>query len=132
MPTRIMVADDSLYARMLAKEAVAQVITDAEFTEAASGEQALAQAEAAGYALDWYLLDINMGAPDGLLTARQLITAGVPSARIALVTGNRSNELQSDAAEQGLTYIIKTISPADVDQFIERLRRFFSGTPAGG
>ncbi|MCA6063568.1 response regulator [Thalassolituus marinus] len=126
MTTRIMVADDSLFARMLAKEAVSNIFSDAEFMEAASGADALAMAEADAYQLDWYLLDINMGGPNGVDTAKALIAAGVAAHKIALVTGNRSKDLQDDAEAAGLTYILKTISPNDVDQFIERLRQFFT------
>ena len=128
MTTKIMVADDSLFARMLAKEAISKVISDAEFTEATSGQQTLELAERTAYQFSWYLLDMNMGGPDGVKTAQELIARGVNPTQIALVTGNRSKDLQSEAGGLGVTYINKTINPADVDQFIERLRNFFSHT----
>lgn len=126
MTTRIMVADDSLFARMLAKEAISKVFSDAEFSEATSGAEALTAAKTSNYQIDWYLLDINMGGPNGVETARQLIASGVAASKIALVTGNRSKDLQDEADGLGVTYINKTINPADVDQFIERLRNFFT------
>ena len=112
MANKIMIADDSLFARMLAKEAVSKIMPDAEFLEATSGQQVLDEARKENYGLDWYLLDMNMELPDGLNTARQLIEAGVAPNRIALVTGNRSHDLQDDASGIRITYIQKTINPA--------------------
>ncbi|MAD46117.1 MAG: hypothetical protein CMI02_02330 [Oceanospirillaceae bacterium] len=131
MANKIMIADDSLFARMLAKEAVSKIMPDAEFLEATSGQQVLDEARKENYGLDWYLLDMNMELPDGLNTARQLIEAGVAPNRIALVTGNRSHDLQDDASGIRITYIQKTINPADVDKFVDRLQAFFALTQTG-
>ena len=131
MANKIMIADDSLFARMLAKEAVSKIMPDAEFLEATSGQQVLDEARKENYGLDWYLLDMNMELPDGLNTARQLIEAGVAPNRIALVTGNRSHDLQDDASGIRITYIQKTINPADVDKFVQRLQDFFTLSETG-
>ena len=131
MANKIMIADDSLFARMLAKEAVSKIMPDAEFLEATSGQQVLDEARKENYGLDWYLLDMNMELPDGLNTARQLIEAGVAPNRIALVTGNRSHDLQDDASGIRITYIQKPINPADVDKFVDRLQAFFALTQTG-
>merc|ERR1712000_565312 len=131
MNKKVVIADDSLFARMLAKEAVGQLLPDAEFFEASSGQQVLDSAAQQQYPFDWYLLDMNMAMPDGLTTARQLIQAGVPANRIALVTGNRSHELQDDARAIHVSYIQKTINPADVDKFVQRLQDFFTLSETG-
>jgi len=126
MTTQYIVADDSLFARMLVKDAVKQIDEAAAFTEAKSGAEVLAKREE-GFAADWYLLDINMEAPNGVDTARQLVESGVPNTKIALITGNKSADLQQQAAELGVCYINKAISPTDVEEFVLRLDNFFKG-----
>lgn len=124
--TKIMIADDSMYARMLLKQAVAQIYPEAEFAEATSG-QAVLDTQTEGTEIDWYLLDVNMGEPNGMDTAKLLIERGVNVNQITLVTGNKSSKLQAQADEISLNYINKAMSPTDVDVFIERLRSFFNG-----
>lgn len=124
--TKIMIADDSMYARMLLKQAVAQIYPEAEFAEATSG-QAVLDTQTEGTKIDWYLLDVNMGEPNGMDTAKLLIERGVNVNQITLVTGNKSSKLQAQADEISLNYINKAMSPTDVDVFIERLRSFFNG-----
>lgn len=85
--TKIMIADDSMYARMLLKQAVAQIYPEAEFAEATSG-QAVLDTQTEGTKIDWYLLDVNMGEPNGMDTAKLLIERGVNVNQITLVTGN--------------------------------------------
>ena len=124
MPS-IMIADDSMFARMLLKEAVSQIYEDADYIEALSGQQVLNK-YAEGVQAEWYLLDVNMGEPNGLETAEKLIEQGVPVNKITLVTGNKSTELQQQADAINLNYINKAISPSDVDAFVERLKTFFN------
>ncbi|MCY0966863.1 response regulator transcription factor [Parathalassolituus penaei] len=125
-----LVADDSLYARMMLKNAVSESMPEAMFQEASSGRQALELAAAEQYRFDWYLLDVNMAPPDGLATARSLVQAGVPIGRIALVTGNRSSHLIEDADLMGICLINKAVSPDDVPGFVGRLSNFFAGQTA--
>lgn len=125
MPTPIVVADDSLFARMLIKEAVSQIYDDIDYIEATSGQQVL-DTVAEGNSADWYLLDVNMGEPNGLETAEKLVGEGVDINKITLVTGNKSSELQKRADEISLNYINKAMSPADVDGFVDRLKTFFN------
>lgn len=123
MPT-LMIADDSMFARLLIKEAVSQIFQDADFIEATSGQVVLDKC-AEGAKPDWFLLDVNMGQPNGLETAEELIDKGFDVSQITLVTGNKSAELQKLADEIQLNYINKAMSPNDVDAFIERLKTFF-------
>lgn len=129
MGSSYLVADDSMFARMLIKDAVKQIDAQATFTEASSGEETITQWDQ-GSAIDWYLLDINMGAPNGVDTAKALIERGVNKEAIALVTGNKAEHLQAEAKEIGVCYINKAISPTDVDGFIERLKNFFQNSAA--
>ncbi|MEO0443233.1 MAG: response regulator [Pseudomonadota bacterium] len=125
MTKKIIVADDSLFARMLVKEAVSQIYVEADYIEVPSGQEVLNQ-QAEADDIDWFLLDVNMGEPNGYETAKQLAEKGVDMNKITLITGNKSSELQSKADEIGLNYINKAMSPADVDDFVERLQNFFN------
>jgi len=126
MTTQYIVADDSLFARMLVKDAVKQIDESAMFTEATSGAKVL-EIQNEGKNVDWFLLDINMEAPNGVETAKALIESGVDNAKIALITGNKSSNLQQQASELGISYINKAISPSDVEGFVLRLKNFFDG-----
>lgn len=132
MKNTITVADDSTFARMLIKEAVSQIYTDADYLESTSGQQVLDK-HSEGSGSNWYLLDVNMGIPNGLETAQELINRGVSTDHITLITGNKSSDLQKQADEISLNYINKAMSPTDVDGFVARLRDFFergqTGTP---
>ncbi|MGH1484681.1 MAG: response regulator [Cellvibrionaceae bacterium] len=124
MPNNIIVADDSMFARMLVKEAVSQIYSDVNYIEVPSGQGVLDKhAELSD--IDWYLLDVNMGEPNGYETAKLLSEQGVAIDKITLITGNKSTDLQGKADEIGLNYINKAMSPTDVDAFVERLRTFF-------
>jgi len=124
MTNNIVVADDSMFARMLIKEAVSQIYNEVNYNESTSGQQVLDK-QAEGVDSDWYLLDVNMGEPNGLETARELMGRGISAKKITLITGNKSKDLQVKADEIHLNYINKAMSPTDVDGFVERLRTFF-------
>lgn len=129
MKNTIMVADDSMFARMLIKEAVSQIYQEPNYIEATSGQQVLDK-QSEDSDIDWYLLDVNMGEPNGLETAEGLIERGIKPEKITLVTGNKSSELQAKADGIHLNYINKAMGPADVDAFVARLKEFFDhGTP---
>ena len=125
MSNTIVVADDSMFARMLIKEAVSKIYTDVNYLEATSGQQVIDQ-HAQGKEIDWYLLDVNMGEPNGLDVAKTLIEKGISVQKITLITGNKSADLQEQADAISLNYINKAISPNDVDKFVERLSNFFN------
>lgn len=129
MLTTYFIADDSLFARMLVKDAVKQINPDASFLEGKSGQEALDAFDAA-QTVDWFLLDINMDEPNGMETARMLIERGCECHKITLVTGNKSSELVDQAKTLGVALINKAISPQDVEGFIERLKQFFDGEHA--
>jgi CheY-like chemotaxis protein len=124
MSNNIMVADDSLFARMLVKEAVSQIFENANYIEVPSGQGVLDR-QAESDDIDWYLLDVNMGEPNGYETAKILTERGVSINKITLITGNKSTELQEKSDEINLNYINKAMSPADVDAFVDRLKSFF-------
>jgi len=124
MINNIVVADDSMFARMLIKEAVSQIYSDINYIESKSGQEVIDQ-QAEGLKSDWYLLDVNMGEPNGLDTAKTLMKRGVSADHITLVTGNKSSDLQAKADDINLNYINKAMSPKDVEGFVDRLRDFF-------
>jgi len=125
--TCITIADDSMFARMLVKQVVSKLFDDIEYLECSSGQEVLGKFEG-DKSIDWYLLDVNMGEPNGLETAKQLIAQGVPVDQISLITGNKSSDLQEQADEISLNYVNKAIGPNDVDEFTERLKVFFKLT----
>ncbi|WP_221801070.1 response regulator [Oceanobacter mangrovi] len=125
MSTKCLIADDSLYARLVLKDIVQRILPEVEFQEVGSGQQALESASA-NADIDWFLLDVNMLPPDGVETSRQLLAQGIAASRIALVTGNRSGHLLEEAEEMGICLINKAVSPDDVGGFMERLQTFFN------
>jgi response regulator RpfG family c-di-GMP phosphodiesterase len=126
MSVRVLIADDSMYARMLLKTVLTHVFAEIQVFETASGQEALRKSDEEENDIDWYLLDINMGGPNGVETAVQLTEKGVDKNHIALVTGNRSSDLERQATELGLTYIQKAMGPEDMDSFEDKLREFLS------
>jgi response regulator RpfG family c-di-GMP phosphodiesterase len=126
MSVRVLIADDSMYARMLLKTVLTHIFAEIQVFETASGQEALRKSDEEENDIDWYLLDINMGGPNGVETAVQLTEKGVDKNHIALVTGNRSSDLEHQATELGLTYIQKAMGPEDMDSFEDKLREFLS------
>ncbi|MGB1091492.1 MAG: response regulator transcription factor [Oceanobacter sp.] len=127
MPISMLVADDSLYARLVVKNVVMDALGEAVFSEATSGSEAIELAEAREFLFDCYLLDINMAGKDGIQVAEHLLESGVAPETIALVTGNHSRDLKLRASELGLRYIEKALSPADLEPFQLRVQGFLKG-----
>jgi CheY-like chemotaxis protein len=125
MPSTITIADDSMFARMLLKEAVSKIFSDVTYLDAVSGQQVIDRF-AEGTTSDWYLLDVNMGEPNGLETAKHLMDHGVSAEKITLVTGNKSSDLQQKADDINLNYINKALGPSDLEAFVGRLKSFFN------
>ncbi|MEM0911764.1 MAG: response regulator [Pseudomonadota bacterium] len=125
MALNYIVADDSLFARYFIKSALKDIDPDAIIHEASSGEKVLEIS--LNNDIDWYLLDINMEEPDGIKVAKELIDKGVDVAKIALITGNKSNDLMTQAEEMGVAYLQKAIGPNEVVSFVVSLRNFFEG-----
>ncbi len=125
MPNNIIVADNSLFSRMLVKEAVSQIFDDARYIDVPSGQGVLdKQIEMSD--IDWFLLDANVSKPSGYETAKLLVERGVSVEKITLMSGNKLAELQLKADEIDLHYIEKAINPTDVNAFAGRLNVFFN------
>jgi CheY-like chemotaxis protein len=125
MSSTITIADDSMFARMLLKEAVSKIFNDTVYIDAVSGQQVLDRFSS-GTVSDWYLLDVNMGKPNGLDTAKHLIEQGIKANKILLVTSNKSSELQKQADAINLSYINKAMGPSDLEALVKRLKPFFN------
>lgn len=124
MSVRVLIADDSMYARMLLRTVLTHIFPEIEIIEAASGDETLQKSAEQEHDINWYLLDINMGGPNGVDTAKKLVDLGVDKKKIALVTGNRSMDLEQQAVGFGLNYVQKALGPDDMDNFEDRLREF--------
>lgn len=127
MPYKVLVADDSLYARLVVMDVVKRLLDQVAFSQASSGAEAIKLIEENNEAFDYFLIDINMASPDGMAVSQLLTTSGIPAERIALVTGNNSGELMHQASQMGVSYIQKAVSPDDIERFEKKLERFFKG-----
>jgi CheY-like chemotaxis protein len=125
MPYKVLVADDSLYARLVVMDVVKRLLDQVVFSQASSGAEAIQLIAESDQAFDYFLIDINMASPDGMAVSQLLTSSGIPAERIALVTGNNSGDLMKQASQMGVSYIHKAVSPDDMEQFEQRLERFF-------
>lgn len=128
MHKSIVIADDSQFARMLIKEAVTDIYADTDFVEFTSGQEVIDFSNTVHNNIDWYLIDINMGKPDGLQVASSLVNQNIPTEQICLITGNKSSFVIDQAQQMGVCLIHKALGPEDIKAFVGRLGDFFSAT----
>lgn len=114
LPLRVLVADDSLLARMMLKKFVSKVRPESEIIEAKDGADALAKMN--GKALDVALIDYNMPGMTGLDLARKLKTT-YPAAVMALITANIQDYLIKEANSLGIAFISKPIEEEKIGDF---------------
>lgn len=123
-----LVADDSTFARMVIMDAVSSINKSAMFEQAVSGLEVMKKLSG-NPEMGWFLLDINMGKPNGIDTAKELLKRGIDTHRITFITGNKSEEMVQKAKEMGVTCIHKIINPTDRQRFIDDLTQFFNQSP---
>ena len=119
MSQTFLIADDSAFARFFMKDVLGSINDTAKIIEANSGEDALLKASS--NTIDFFLLDMNMGEPDGLQVAKDLISSGTNPSQITMITGNKSTSLVDAAKHIGINYINKVINPKDKPRFAEEL-----------
>ena len=125
---RVLVVDDHPHAREILADMLSQMRFDV--AQAASGEQALAQAEdaaARGRAFDLVLLDWNMPGIDGLETARRLQAASRPPA-LVMVTAHGREEMFREAERIGIGLVL--VKPVNPSLLFDAAIRALSGQPA--
>ncbi len=104
-PVAVMVVDDQAPFRIAARAVIARVKAFDLVAEATSGEEAVAMADALRPAV--VLMDINMGAMDGL-EATRLITAEHPDTMVILVSTYTEDEMPPAARSCGaMAYVNK-------------------------
>jgi CheY-like chemotaxis protein len=99
----ILIADDN--PRM--RETIKMMLVDAgpDFIECADGAEVLALYRK--HKPDWVLMDIRMGAMDGIAATRE-VTSAFPNARIIIVTNYNDSFLRAEAEEAGAVgYVLK-------------------------
>jgi two-component system response regulator RegA len=109
----LLVDDDEVFARVLARALGARG-----FSVVTAGNRAEALARAAEARLDYAVLDLKLGAENGLALIPELL-ASAPGLRILLLTGYASIATAVEAIKRGAwDYLAK---PVDADQVVQAL-----------
>jgi len=116
MGKAVLIVDDSRFARLALKAAVAALRPDWFVAEAADGATALTSL--AEVRADYVFIDYNMPGEDGLTVAERILS-GWSNVRVALVTANVQDAIAARARALGVVFIGKPINPADVAAFLE-------------
>ena len=93
---KVMIVDDNAEMRSFIRTLLGEVAN--EFVECADGREAVAVYETERP--DWAVMDVKMGAMDGV-TATRLITSRFPNSRIMIVTQHGNPKLRDRAQEAG-------------------------------
>jgi len=110
MHTKIMIVDDSLFARALLQATLSHVSPDAVVFEASGADEAfglIAREE-----FDAAIVDFHMPDMDGLTLAKKLKEAK-PDLPITLLTANVQREIREQADNLGIGFLNKPISEED-------------------
>ena len=95
---KVMIVDDNAEMRGFIRTLLSEVAS--EFVECGDGREAVAVYETERP--DWVVMDVAMGAIDGV-TATRLITAKSPGSRIMIITQHHNPKLRERAREAGAT-----------------------------
>ncbi|PCI46034.1 MAG: hypothetical protein COB51_08040 [Moraxellaceae bacterium] len=120
---RVVIADDSVSARLLLKQMILECLPDIPILEFKSGEAVtknLAEIKDC-----WFLLDMNMAPLNGLDTIKLLLDEDIPPHHIAMVTANKSKELKNKLKTLDILCINKAIEPHESEQCVAKLDDFF-------
>lgn len=109
--TRVMVVDDSRVSRMMIRNKIETLRPGWTLVEAASGEDAIAQAQQ--QAPDHVTMDLNMGGMNGFEAAQRLLTL-FPGLRLALLTANIQESSRERAQALGVLFVAKPVTDAAV------------------
>lgn len=93
---KVMIVDDNAEMRSFIRTLLADLAT--EFVECADGREAVAVYETEQP--DWAIMDVAMGAMDGV-TATRLITSKFPGSQIMIVTQHQHPKLHERARQAG-------------------------------
>ncbi|WGG51726.1 response regulator [Rugamonas sp. DEMB1] len=116
MPSKtVLIVDDSRVSRMMARQYILILRADWRVEEAATGEQALEQAEAV--APDLVLMDVNMPGMGGIAAA-ELLRRRYPALPISLLTANVQSATRERASALGIGFMEKPITEARIAQLL--------------
>lgn len=110
MAKRILVVDDSRFARAIVRATLRTIEPDCEVIEAGSGDEAVASCRDA--APDLITMDFNMPGIDGIEAAARILEQH-PAIPICLVTANIQDKVRQRAEDLGLRFAPKP-PPEDV------------------
>ena len=114
---KILIVDDSLLARVMARDAVAKAAPDATIVEANSGDDALRKID--NQSIDAGIVDLNMPGMNGLELTLEL-RRRFANIRLALCTANIQDTIRRRAEEQNILFIPKPVSPDKVKAFLQQ------------
>ena len=112
----VLVVDDSRVARMMTGAAIQRLRPGWGIVEAASGEEALALAQA--QPPDFVLMDVNMPGIGGLEAARRMC-ADHPGVRLSLLTANIQDPVREHAVGLGVGFLTKPLSEEALSRFLD-------------
>ncbi len=117
MAVTVLVVDDSLMARMLAKSLLSELRPSWHVETAADGDEALVRAQSLNR-LDGVLLDINMPGKDGMEVAK-LLRAHFAALPIFFCSANVQEPLRVSAAAKGCGFVQKPVNRTELNAFLE-------------
>lgn len=112
---KVLVVDDSKVARTIIRAVILDKHPDWSVTEAPNGAEALALASQEPF--DIFSIDINMPGVDGFGLVEQLWAQGARG-RMALFSANVQEPVRQRAADLGVAFISKPVTPVSVEALL--------------
>ncbi|MCE1171390.1 response regulator [Azovibrio restrictus] len=112
---KVLVVDDSKVARTIIRAVILDKHPDWSVTEAPNGAEALALASQEPF--DIFSIDINMPGVDGFGLVEQLRAQGARG-RMALFSANVQEPVRQRAADLGVAFISKPVTPVSVEALL--------------
>jgi CheY-like chemotaxis protein len=112
---KCLIADDSRMSRMMLKKIISSVHPEWQIIEAENGQEAIEKSE--DNDLQVILLDFNMPVMDGGQAAEKLRPL-FPKAKIAFLTANVQESIQSLARDLQIDFISKPITEEKIKKYV--------------
>ncbi|MCD8514658.1 MAG: response regulator [Burkholderiaceae bacterium] len=116
MAKKLLIVDDSRVSRMIIKSKVESLQLGWQVLEAASGDEAVANAPA--WAPDFVTMDVNMPGMNGFDAAQRLL-ALCPEVRMVLLTANIQESSRERAEAMGVKFIQKPVTAQAIQQAVD-------------
>lgn len=117
---RILITDDSTFARLHLRKLVHKLRPEWEIMESASPTEAMAKMKQEH--VDVVLIDYHMQDVNGLALAAQLRKERPEDLSIALVTANRQDKIKSKSADLGVFFIGKPVTDDALGAFLDTVQ----------